>query len=341
MSKNKKRTMEEVRNEIEKKYNGKIEILSTEYINNKQPLLVRCNDCGYERSISFNKLSIDSMCPKCSRKLKKTTETFKEEVKELTNDKFEVLSEYINTSTKIKMRHKECGYEWFVIPKNFTSVKTSCPQCSHQSVKYTFENFMKFFNIVNPDFTLQEIYINNTKYLSAICNNCNTEIKRNMYYSLKNEIICPTCFNKESVGVKIIKKILNELNFDYDSEYFFKGLYSPRGFAMKMDFSIKELNLFIEFDGPQHFSGGYFSKNNDYLRECDLLKNGLIREIKSSLIRIDYDSIKTKIAREKTILLLTNILTNSRSSTTNFSIKFISSGEECTEEYYYRNCRSK
>lgn len=95
-----KMTLEDAKNKVNEKYNGKITILSKEYLNNKTKLLVRCNDCKNERYVSLNKLLSDSCCPTCSRKGKKNTDIFKKEVFEKYGNDYSVLGEYINCHKK-------------------------------------------------------------------------------------------------------------------------------------------------------------------------------------------------------------------------------------------------
>lgn len=61
------------------------------------------------------------------------TEKFKNKIKELVGEEYTVLGEYINSYTKILMKHNcnECNnHEWEVKPKKFTSDGTRCPVCS-------------------------------------------------------------------------------------------------------------------------------------------------------------------------------------------------------------------
>ena len=60
---------------------------------------------------------------------RKTNKQFKKEIFELVGDEYEVLSEYINTNTKIKMKHNKCGNEYLTTPNNFLS-GSRCKHCS-------------------------------------------------------------------------------------------------------------------------------------------------------------------------------------------------------------------
>ena len=59
-----------------------------------------------------------------------TTESFKAKLIELGRKDIEVIGEYINNKTKIKVKctKPECGYEWEGSPSSFLN-GTGCPIC--------------------------------------------------------------------------------------------------------------------------------------------------------------------------------------------------------------------
>lgn len=72
-----------------------------------------------------------------------------------------------------------------------------------------------------------------------------------------------------------------------ECEKTFNSLLSPKGFALRLDFYIKELNLIVEADGTQHTD-----KNNpwynSYYAICDLLKNEYAKKHNINIVRIPY-----------------------------------------------------
>ena len=60
---------------------------------------------------------------------KKTNEEFKKEVHDLVENEYTVLGEYINNSTKIKIKHNKCDYEYEVRPRDFLQ-GYRCPKCN-------------------------------------------------------------------------------------------------------------------------------------------------------------------------------------------------------------------
>ena len=71
--------------------------------------------------------------------MKYTTETFKE----LINSKYpdiEILSEWVDTQTKIKCKSKKCKHKWEVYPR--TIREKVCPKCNgSKTMKLTDEEY--------------------------------------------------------------------------------------------------------------------------------------------------------------------------------------------------------
>ena len=117
------RTTEQFIEEM-KKINSDIEILG-EFINVMTKIKARCKTCGLEWEVLPYNLLRKSGCPKCSERMKKTTEQFIKEIKEINSD-IKVLGEYINNRTKIKVRCKTCGHIWEATPDSLLQ-GCSCP----------------------------------------------------------------------------------------------------------------------------------------------------------------------------------------------------------------------
>lgn len=118
--------------EITKKYGNEYEILDT-YINSHTHLLVRHMNCGFEWKISPTNLLRGYGCPICGmlKSIKshtKTHEKFLEEVLIYGEGEYEVLGQYVNNRTPIKLKHLKCHHEWDVIPGNFLKGRR-CPKC--------------------------------------------------------------------------------------------------------------------------------------------------------------------------------------------------------------------
>lgn len=104
-------------------------LLSTEYFGNgsrsNDKLLFICKD-GHEFKTSWADYRSGKGCPKCVRRYE-SLEDYIKVVYEMYGDEYSVIGEYVNSQTKIMMRHNKCGYEWMVTPNSITQ-RHGCPQ---------------------------------------------------------------------------------------------------------------------------------------------------------------------------------------------------------------------
>ena len=101
---------------------------------------------------------------------KLTIEEFLEKAKEVHGDKYNYSKvEYINNSTKVCIICPIHG-EFWQTPNNHLNGK-NCPKCSHQSYKYTLNNFIEKSNkIHNNKYDYSKVeYINNSTKVCIIC----------------------------------------------------------------------------------------------------------------------------------------------------------------------------
>jgi hypothetical protein len=114
-----------------------------EYKNVMTKILIKHNICDYEYYVIPNNFLKGQRCPRCAGVLPYTTETFKEKIKILTNDEYEVLDEYMNNRTKISIKHNICNNIYKVAPSNFLC-GNRCPICAEskgeQRVRYWLED---------------------------------------------------------------------------------------------------------------------------------------------------------------------------------------------------------
>lgn len=88
--------------------------------------------CGYIFYRKPNNILQIRGCPKCSKKIKRTTASYAKEVQEKTHGEYKVIGKYKNTDTKIKIQHK-CGTTYEVYPVTILKGYNLCPKCyGHQ-----------------------------------------------------------------------------------------------------------------------------------------------------------------------------------------------------------------
>ena len=216
-----------------------VDILS-EYKNAKTLLNLRCRSCGYNwSSIPENiKGSVNrawSGCPKCNRgrkadspnSLKKkfekelrakhnlTTKRIENLTKRLNGLKeiarkreIEIISDYFNVRTPLKLKCKKCFYEWLALPSTIKCkaprIWSGCPKCRKKSnplrtSHVSPEEKKKEINKINELLNKQNIkflskYVNNKTPLKLKCDNCkHTWFSQPRSILRRKKEICPNC----------------------------------------------------------------------------------------------------------------------------------------------------
>lgn len=100
--------------------------LLSEYKGRKFKILVKNSKCGHKYEVSIGNVLKGSGCPDCHGI--KDTEKFVKEISLNYSGKYEVLGEYVNNRTPIRVKHIECGHIWDVIPKDLLRSEM-CPNC--------------------------------------------------------------------------------------------------------------------------------------------------------------------------------------------------------------------
>jgi very-short-patch-repair endonuclease len=114
-----KRDTENFKQEVYKMYGDEFEVIG-EYKGRHEKIKMLhkvCNNYLYPRPRHF--LDGNSYCQYCSKKEKKDTERFKEQVYELVGGEYIVLGEYVDAKTPIPIYHKKCKTVYRVTPDNF------------------------------------------------------------------------------------------------------------------------------------------------------------------------------------------------------------------------------
>lgn len=291
-----------------KENKGELLTSREDYKNTKEKMLIKCWHCGktFKQSFQSFRNSKHKACKKCAyyllaRERSKTTEEFKREVYSLEGDNYEVLGEYFNAKTKIKMKHKECGYEYYVTPRAFLEQGNRCVKCGEYK-KMPHEVFLeKVYNLVGDEYTVLEEYKTSMDKINIKHNKC-----RNVWFTTPNNFLagtrCPYC--QRSTGEEKIAKVLENNKIKYNEQQTFDNCkyINPLFF----DFYLPEHNLCIEFDGRHHFElCGFGEKDKNKIikkfnniKKRDQIKNKYCKDNDIKLLRIpywDFDNIENII----------------------------------------------
>jgi len=88
-----------------------------------------------------------SKCYVCAGNINKTTDIFKKEVFSLVGSEYEVLGEYINNKSSIKIKHLFCNNIYETSPRGFLFNENRCPICNSSKLEIKTLKFLKDNNI--------------------------------------------------------------------------------------------------------------------------------------------------------------------------------------------------
>jgi len=291
-----KLSYEEVKKEIEKT-GGKL--LSKKYKNAKENLTFECSLCGddYKNNYDNFKQRRKTTCPKCSKKIgsfkaTKTHEQFIEEMKNLVENEYIVMSEYTRALDKVVLKHN-CGFEYKVTPANFLNGKR-CPKCSGYlgwDKKDTKRFKEEVVGLTGKEYSVMGEYISSLTKINMRHERCGNDYKVTPNDFLSNNRRCPRC--NESKGERRIRDFLTKHEVMFKPQYHFHDLKGKSGRVLKFDFATMsngKLTL-IEYDGEFHFErikNLVTQESFERQKLYDVMKNDYCKDKEIHLVRIPY-----------------------------------------------------
>ena len=136
-----KKTHEEFLQDVKNKYGDQYEILGT-YDGNKKKIEILHKECNTTFSMSPNEFlrKRGHGCPVCGHKMggvkiRKSPEEYRKEFYECADGEYELLSDYVSSYEKVKVKHLKCNSEYMIRPLKFTSSGRRCMFCSNRTSK--------------------------------------------------------------------------------------------------------------------------------------------------------------------------------------------------------------
>ena len=274
--------------------------------NTKIKVKHNCKKCNYhEWGIIPSNILQAKGCPVCGRGKQKTTEEFKKEIYNKYGSEYEVLGEYINNHTKIKVRHK-CGYRYGVRPNNLLN-GNGCPVCSGKTAKlgintmWDTDRWMVDLGVSEED--AKKYSSKSHKKITVKCPDCERKktILINQIYNSKS-IGC-SCGDGKSYPEKFMFNLLEQLGLEFETEYKPKWIDNKR-----YDFYIKKYDCIIETHGLQHYEYGFKviggrelqeEQQNDKFKKETALANGIKHYIELDCRESNLEWIKNSILKSE------------------------------------------
>lgn len=282
------------KNEVFNLVGNEYEVLD-KYTNTHSKITFKHN-CGNIFKMSPHNFLGGQRCPKCQhRSYAKTTEEFKQELFDLVGDEYELISDYINTKTKVTLKHKVCGRSYSPNPTDFLYGGYRCFHCYGNIKKTQTEFEHEVFEQRGSEYSVIGTYKNMATKIKMRHNTCGWE-----WDVLPRDFIgkhsgCPKC--NQSKGEIRIENYLIGNNFNYEPQKTYLGLVGLGNGLLSYDFYLPEENLLIEYQGHFHdgIANDYVAQNLDYRKEHDRRKRQYAIDHNIKLLEIwywDFDKIE-------------------------------------------------
>ena len=155
------------------------------------------------------------------------TEKMKDKIYSLVGNEFELLGEFINYKTKIKLKHNKCGTEFSVSPSSFIHQGTRCAVCNNR-VKITEDMFkQRLYNKVENEYILVGYYKGYQKKvrLKHSCGYTWDTLPANF---LNHKARCPKCAgNAKLTNEEFKQKVLDFKGQEYIFREQYKNSTTP------------------------------------------------------------------------------------------------------------------
>ena len=304
----KKKTDSEFKTQVERISKGEYSFLDA-YKDARTKITCRHNKCGNVWKISPDNFFRGKRCPECQARLnaskrRNSLKRVKELIREKGEGDFIYLSGYVNSKSKVKLKHLKCGQ---TVTKPFATIYSgiacNCETADRNIVdfkstgdriqcKADFQRYIDKYN--TGEYVIIGKYTKSTQPIllkHVECGNL-TEISP---HNFKNGVRCKKC--NEYRGERRVKEFLLSKGVFFEEQVRFDDCRYKK--PLPFDFYLPTMNTLIEFDGEQHDRpverwGG--AKAFKIQKKRDEIKNNYCKSKSITLIRIKYyDDIETKL----------------------------------------------
>lgn len=247
-----------------------------------------------------------------------TQDEFVQKVNKKYNGKFEVVSEYINARTPVKIRHRDCGTVFPKVPNALTakSKNVYCPICDGYHGKTplvgindlwsTHPNIAKMLK--NPEDGYQVSHGSGAKK-DFLCEYCGETVNEAVNHVVRyGYVTCKFCSDGVRYPNRFMANLLKTLNIEFETEYIIK----PYPYKYDFYFNVNQKYYVVEMDGGiGHGNKTYDGKKDCIGLETDQIKDSICYDNDIEPIRIDcnyksynrFEHVKQSVISSKLSLL--------------------------------------
>lgn len=312
-------SLEEFINKAKEVHGNKYDYSKVEYKNNRTKICIICPEHGEFWQTPNVHLSSKCGCPQCGHikcgHIKcgdniNATQEFIARAINTHGDKYDYSKvTYTDHNDKVTIICPKHG-EFKQTPASHLS-GSGCPTCATERIaeacKLTKEQFIKnskYWHGDRYDYSKVE-YVNNYTPVTIICKE-HGEFKQ-LPSNHMDGAGCPLC-EKTSNGEKSVIDILTSNQIEYIPQYKLPSKVNPSGF-MFVDFYLPNYNIFIEYNGIQHYEKVNIWKNQFERQQArDEELRQYCKENNIKLIEIRYDEDVWTVLHER--LFIDNVTMN-------------------------------
>lgn len=260
----------------------------TTYVNSKTPVVISCVNHGDISVNPNNHINNKSGCPLCYGRIKKTSEQFITQVKQLHGDVFTFArTNYVGDGVKVTITCKQHG-DFTPTPSNILR-GSGCPVCALEEASKRNRKDQDVFieqaacaHDNKYDYSLVE-YKNSITPVNIICP-VHGVFQQKPSIHLDQRCGCQMC--SSSRGELEVKKWLQQQGIPFIQQQMFDECFDKR--RLKFDFFLPRHNTLIEFNGIQHYRNvPLFKHSNDTFEDV-----------------VRRDKIKVEFANKKGLRLI-------------------------------------
>lgn len=137
---------EQVANRIKKSLGDEYQLVS-EYKGQREKIMIKHLTCGHEYKQMPRSAYDGYGCPNCSPTKKKTTKEALKIISDETDGEYTLVSEYINSQRKLRIKHEHCGRVFEVSYANFKHCGTRCTNCRESKGEQRIRRFLQYHGI--------------------------------------------------------------------------------------------------------------------------------------------------------------------------------------------------
>lgn len=302
---------EKYNKKIKEQIDGEEYVLNNVYSINGKTMLdlihLNCGDHYYVGQNKFLKQNCRCQNEKCkfqrkSKQKMRTHESIVNQVYELVQDEYSVLSEYKGSNENMMFKHNMCNHEFYMTPHNFIFGEQRCPKCAqlkrNEHFTKTHEDFLKEIEDKYPcEYEVLDKYINSYTKIRFLHKSCNHITLQTPMKALTNLSICKYCDYPTRGEQKIIDYLDSIMFGEYEYQQFYDDLIGVNGGNLSYDFYIPKYNLLIEYQGEYHDGSVSCQTEEEFelQKEHDRLKRKYAKNNNINLLEIwywDFDNIE-------------------------------------------------